>query len=77
MSDDGRDSPSAALAKQFHDIYERLAPSFGYVPRSDTQIFDPTSPSGQLMIAVCKEILGQNMLVERERKEDGQNGPRH
>jgi hypothetical protein len=47
------------LAKKFHDIYERLAPSFGYKTRPDTKEFNPDSPNGQLMIAVCKEILSQ------------------
>ena len=46
-----------ALAKQFHDIYERLAPSFGYETRSETRDFDPDSVNGMLMIAVCKEIM--------------------
>lgn len=30
-----------ALAKQFHDTYERLAPSFGYETRPETRDFDP------------------------------------
>jgi hypothetical protein len=47
------------LARRFHDIYERLAPSFGYKTRKDTQVFDPTSANGKLMLAVCKEILEQ------------------
>ena len=50
------------LAKRFHDTYERLAPPFGYATRSDTKTFDPESPNGKLMVAVCSEIL----LSERE-----------
>ena len=46
-----------ALARQFHDTYERLAPSHGYETRPDTRDFDPDSPNGRLMTAVCKEIL--------------------
>ena len=46
------------LAKAFHDTYERLAPEYGYETREDTREFDPNSPNGQLMIAVCKEIQG-------------------
>lgn len=49
-----------ALAKQFHEIYERLAPSFGYETRPDTRDFDPDSANGRLMVAVCQEIIEQN-----------------
>lgn len=45
------------LAIMFHEIYERLAPSFGYETRTETRKFDPTTPNGQLMVAVCGEIL--------------------
>lgn len=45
------------LAVQFHETYERLAPSFGYETRSDTKAFDSESANGRLMIAVCGEIL--------------------
>jgi len=45
------------LAKLFHDTYEKLAPTYGYETRSGTKIFDPASPNGKLMIAVCKIIL--------------------
>lgn len=45
------------LALQFHQTYERLAPSFGYETRPDTKVFDPESNNGKLMIAVCSEIL--------------------
>jgi len=47
---------SERLARQFHDIYERLAPQFGYVTREETQHFEPTTPNGRLMIAVTDEI---------------------
>ena len=49
-----------ALAKQFHDTYERLAPSFGYETRPETRDFDPDSANGRLMVAVCQEIIEQN-----------------
>ncbi len=45
------------LAITFHNIYERLAPDFGYETRKETRDFDPTTPNGRLMIAVCREIL--------------------
>lgn len=44
------------LAKKFHEVYERLAPSFGYETRTQTRQFDPQSPNGKLMIAVCQEV---------------------
>ena len=42
-----------AMARRFHETYERLAPQFGYETRADTREFDPESPNGKLMIAVC------------------------
>ena len=45
------------LAILFHHAYERLAPSVGYDTRVETRIFDPESPNGKLMLAVCAEIL--------------------
>ena len=50
------------LARTFHDVYERLAPSFGYETRKDTREFDPESSNGRLMIAACREIAA--MLKE-------------
>lgn len=48
------------LALRFHEVYERLAPSFGYETRQETRAFDPTTPNGKLMIAVCGELLRTN-----------------
>ena len=45
------------LAERFHETYERLAPDFGYTTRPETRRFDPDSPNGRLMIAVCGEVL--------------------
>lgn len=45
------------LAILFHEIYERLAPEFGYTTREDTRVFDEKSPNGKLMIAVFTELL--------------------
>lgn len=45
-----------ALARRFHEAYERLAPKFGYETRTETRKFDPESANGKLMIAVCAEI---------------------
>ncbi len=49
-----------ALAKQFHETYERLAPQFGYETREETRQFQSDSTNGRLMIAVCQEILKPN-----------------
>jgi hypothetical protein len=45
------------LAVLFHDTYEKLAPAFGYETRFETKHFDSKSPNGQLMIAVCQNVL--------------------
>jgi len=45
-----------ALARKFHETYERLAPQFGYETRAETRKFSPLSTNGMLMIAVCAEI---------------------
>lgn len=44
------------LAARFHEAYERLAPQFGYETRPETRAFDPTTPNGRLMLAVCDEL---------------------
>lgn len=46
-----------ALARRFHETYERLAPQYGYTTREETREWDPHSPNGRLMIATCKEVL--------------------
>jgi hypothetical protein len=57
---------SEQIARQFHDVYERLAPQFGYETREDTKVFDPQSQNGRLMIAVCAEVISE---IERQRDE--------
>ena len=54
---------SKMLAEQFHAAYEELAPSFGYETRKDTKDFDPSTPNGQLMIAVCHKVVGPLLVV--------------
>ena len=44
------------IAVMFHEIYERLAPKYGYETRKDTKVFDASSPNGKLMIEVCREM---------------------
>jgi len=48
---------ASSLARKFHDTYERLAPQFGYETRIGTKTFDPASPNGKLMAAVCAEVV--------------------
>ncbi len=55
------------IARLFHDTYERLAPSFGYETREDTKEFDPESPNGKLMAAVCSTVGDQIQKAERYR----------
>jgi hypothetical protein len=56
LSRGSRTSP-LELAMKFHEVYERLAPSFGYETRTETQVFNPKSTNGRLMVAVCAELL--------------------
>jgi hypothetical protein len=63
-----------SLALKFHEIYERLAPSFGYETRQDTRAFDPESKNGKLMVAVCGEILAAvGVLMPRDPNEAMRN----
>lgn len=55
--DDSIDERAVAAARKFHEIYERLAPDFGYETREETREFDPESQNGKLMTAVLKELL--------------------
>jgi hypothetical protein len=54
-----------ALAKRFHETYERLAPLHDYATRKDSSVPWEAVPAKNrsLMIAVCKE------LVEASRQE--------
>ena len=44
------------LARRLHDLYEQMAPGFGYTTREETRQFIPESPNGKLMIAVCEAL---------------------
>lgn len=52
-----------ALARKFHEAYERLAPQFGYETRQETRAFDPKSANGRLMVAVCAELLEKDEAI--------------
>ena len=51
-----------ALAKRFHEAYERLAPQYGYKTRKESAVEwkDVPTDNKNLMIAVCSEILSTN-----------------
>lgn len=52
------------VAMRFHDTYERLAPTFGYHTRVETRQFNPDSPNGRLMIAVCRDLINQGLVAK-------------
>jgi hypothetical protein len=45
------------LARRFHELYELLAPEFGYETRVESRVFDAESANGRLMIAVCSRMV--------------------
>lgn len=47
------------VAQEFHEAYERLAPSFGYETRKESAVTwaDVPEPNKSLMIAVAGEVL--------------------
>jgi hypothetical protein len=59
------------LARRFHETYERLAPSFGYETRTETRQFDPTTPNGRLMIAVCTELSNEQPIPDSAAPDGG------
>lgn len=56
------------LARRFHYLYEAGAAKYGYTTREDTRVFDPNSPNGMLMIAVCHDILVDFIYTDDLRK---------
>lgn len=59
-----------ALAKRFHETYERLAPAYGYKTREASAVpwDDVPKTNKDLMIAVCREIQGDVLDTEQERE---------
>jgi len=55
-----------ALARRFHETYERLAPTYGYKPRKASSTAWEYVPSAnkELMIAVASELLEDGRLPE-------------
>ena len=52
------------LARKFHDMYEEVAPKFGYKTRGDTKAFDPESPNGRTMAYVCWHIVQEELEAQ-------------
>lgn len=44
-------------ARKLHDTYEKIAPDYGYTTRRESRVFDPESPNGRLMLAVCAKVV--------------------
>lgn len=61
-----------ALARQFHETYERLAPQFGYETRKESAKpwSDVPENNKRLMIAVCAEILERRAVNSRDKQEE-------
>lgn len=47
------------FAKLFHDIYEKLAPDFGYHTRPEYREWNTNTNNAQLMMAVCEIVLAE------------------
>jgi hypothetical protein len=56
MKAKGKRISAIKLAVKLHEIYEQLAPKFGYETRNKTKAFNASTPNGKLMIEVCREI---------------------
>lgn len=69
--ENGALTPPFQYAKEFHELYEKYAPEFGYETRADTKQFDSENSNGKLMAKVCYEIIekyrSQQLTQERER----------
>lgn len=52
---------AVALARRFHELYEKLAPEFGYTTRRETAVPWAALPrdNRNLMVAVCTVILSE------------------
>lgn len=59
------DHPEAeAIAREFHAVYERLAPGFGYYTRPASAVpwEKVPVPNRELMIAVVEELLARRVF---------------
>jgi uncharacterized protein YukE len=60
---DRRNKEALSLARMFHDLYEQLAPEYGYETREETRVFNPFTKNGALTVRVCSEILAKTDLI--------------
>ena len=63
-----------AVAKLFHETYERLAPAFGYKTRQDTRVSWESLPehNKRLMIATAAEVLALLFPLEGEKPSENE-----
>lgn len=56
-----------SVARRFHELYERLAPNFGYETRPESAVPWSEVPerNRSLMVAVADVLLGEMGLVKR------------
>lgn len=57
------------LTLNFHYMYEKLAPEFGYETREDTKKFDFNSPNGKLMYKTVKSVMEPILEENQQLKE--------
>lgn len=57
------------LTLNFHYMYEKLAPVFGYETREDTKKFDFNSPNGKLMYKTVKSVMEPILKENQQLKE--------
>lgn len=67
------ESDAEAIARRFHEAYERLAPLFGYATRKASAVPWEQVPEAnrKLMIATCAEVFGVAPPARREAGEGG------
>lgn len=57
------DPQAEAVARAFHEAYERRAPAFGYETRQETAVpWPPPEPNRSLMIAVARDLLDSGAI---------------
>lgn len=56
---DGKETEAEALARRFHQAYERLAPQYGYTTRHASRVSWDRVPerNRRLMVAVAQELI--------------------
>jgi len=63
-----RDTLTAeSLARRFHEVYERLAPNFGYETRSESaKPWNLIPPNNRALMVAVADVLLDEMEVERD-----------